>query len=225
MQVQTLTAKEQKEIYQKLRQHISVVVNAPCAKFDNFPFKWKEGKKAVSFTAIVEWFAIVQQDDLVKKCNFMLKRLKFNFNTGSHFSNLKATKVDEFTRYVIRFEAKANPDLLMADIKGSSLAHLWSHIQTYDDFTKHCQITYTVSPFGNTEDVSIVEFKAGTAVPMFLMLWFYGELTQDADIIHEAEGFGTVMINERNGLPEDNGDDYHLHFTSGMLDYRAPPHK
>jgi hypothetical protein len=220
MQVQTLTPKEQKEIYLKLSSHIGVVVNAPCIKFDNFPFKWKEGKKSVSFTAIVEWFSDVQQEDLVKKCNYMLRKLKFNFNTSSHFVNLKAIKTEDHNRQTIRFEAKTNPDLLMAEIKGNAHAHLWSHIQTYEDFKKNCLITYTINPFGNTEDVSIVDFKAGTAVPIFLMLWIYGELTHDSELIHEADGFGMVMINDRNGLPEDNSEDFHLHFTSGMLDYR-----
>ena len=219
---QAPTPKEQKEIYQRLRSHINIVVNAPCVKFEHFPFKWKEGKNSVGFTAIVEWFSGVQQEDLVKKCNYMLRKIRFNFNTSNHFANLKAIKTEDHTRQTIKFEAKANPDLLMAEIRASTHAHLWSHIQTYEEFKRHCQITYTVNPFGNTEDVSIVDFKAGTAVPIFLMLWIYGELTHDSEIIHEADGFGMVMINERNGLPEDNSDDFHLHFTSGMLDYRLP---
>ncbi len=213
----TLSVEQQKDVYQKLQDHLCVIFSAPCKRFAAYPFKWEEGECDISITAIIEHFGKAQQAALIASCNRMLgKKNSVCRGVGSMVQFLKACDLKR-AEGGIQFEVKPQwtEGKLMDEIKSSVCAGLWDDIKTYSDFLIHCQIRFNIKPFGGT-DISVVSFRAERGLPIFLMLWLLRQL--DYSKVSEECGFGQVMVIGRNGLPGD-GDDHNLHFSTGFIDW------
>jgi len=227
-----LNVRQQKDTYQKLQDHFNVIFNAPCQLFDGYPFQMKDTEGGVTITAIIENFEKEQQDALIKNYNKMANRGKYvnegrlftapalnNLGSAMITEGLKASKllrVEGGIQFEVKSESPFNhwsPERLMRHVKESECAKFWTHVETYPDFVRQCQIRYDIRPFGGT-DVKIVTFEAYRCLPIFIMLWLLRQL--ECEERSSECGFGKVIIIDTNGLPG-NEDDHHLHFSSGLI--------
>jgi hypothetical protein len=200
-----LTVTEQKEYAVKLQEHLTVVMNAPCAYFDGYPFL-AEAKgdqqyfNGVYIQAVIERFDEDVQNKLMTRLNHMLHAGN-NVDSNFHFK-MQAIPLN---RVEGGFQLIADDGLaeehFMADCLGMSpVSNLWAKYETYDAFANQCQIRFSQNKqFGSTT-ARVVRFKAYEALPLYVMLWLVRELEWCES--PTRQWMGEVQVIETNGLPD-----------------------
>lgn len=211
-----LNPEKQKQVYQMIQNHLGIIFNAPCTKFHDYPFTWKENENSVSITAIIEHFEEEQQQALVDRCNMKLRRSNFSISRIIWASEcLKARSLRRHGGGIqFKLRSDVSDQAFMEILKESDKADLWGHVKSLTDFVDTCQIRFHVKPFGETY-AKVVSFKAYHGVPIVIMMWLLRQL--EGNISNDHYGFGQVIVMQRNGLPDAGSNDYKLHYGSGLI--------
>lgn len=214
-----LNIEQQKHAYERIYDHLNVLLNAPCTRFPHYPFVWKEGECSVYVTAIVEHFEDEQQFALVTRLNKKLKQMNLCSNVPNWASEFLRARLLRRHDGGIQFKVKEeiSETEFMEIVKGfdSDCANMWTHVKNFTDFLDHCQIRFHIKPFGETT-AKLVTFKAYHGTPIILMMWILRQL--ECYQSRNACGFGQVIITLRNGLP-DAGEDHSFHYKSGLINW------
>ena len=199
-QATALTPEEQKEYTARLQDHVYIIYNAPCWKFDGYPsFPWNNEDGTVYIRAVVERFDLNERTALTAKFNSMIKKSKeYQAMQPNITSQLFATSIDGAAGG-IRFSTLIGEEFMDNVLGCMERPDLWDRFETHDDFADNCKIIFSENRHFGDSTVKIVKFTAHAAVPLYAMLWFHRELTtRDSEI---RKLLGEVTIFDTNGLP------------------------
>ena len=181
-----LTPAEQEALFERARAHATALTRVPCARFDGFPFALKEGG-GVWVRAVLERFGLAQQIALVRRLNEL-----FRMHRGGVPHMLRARFLSGGIELVAEEPALSSELLALFD------RAVWGAVD-YEAFAVEARISWEEDvPFGGTA-ARMVTFKAGTTVPLFVMVHVLRLLEE------EELGLGAVIVCDRNGLPRDRG--------------------
>jgi hypothetical protein len=200
-----LTIVQQKEYALKMREHLEVVMNAPCDYFEGYPFLADETGGPTQFNgvyieAVIERFDEAVKAKLMERLNYMLC-VGNNVNSSFHFK-MRAVPLNrvEGGFQLIAEDSLPEESFMACCLRMSPVSNLWAKYETYEVFSNQCQIRFSQNkPFGSTTS-RVVTFRAYAALPLYVMLWLLRELEWCQS--PTRQWMGDVKVTETGGLPD-----------------------